>query len=166
MPQFILDTAGVVTMPAPGNPGSVGPLAYLMFSDLDAFTAGYIEALFFTSDAPGVTTEEWQATEEHDEGSIPGDVGFSDLAPEALAKIIEDCRKFQLAQNRTLHPANVSHPEMDQAGRDFWYTRNEHGCGFWDGDWPEPYASQLTDAAKAFGNVDAYLGDDGKVYLS
>ena len=41
-----------------------------------------------------------------------------------------------------------------------------HGCGFWDGDWPEPYATSLTDASKAFRSLDAYLGDDGKVYLA
>lgn len=33
-----------------------------------------------------------------------------------------------------------------------------------DGDWPEPYATTLTDAARAFGNVDLYSGDDGKVW--
>lgn len=46
----------------------------------------------------------------------------------------------------------------------FWLTRCGHGCGFWDGDWSEPAATILTDAAHAFGNVDLYVGDDGKIY--
>lgn len=65
------------------------------FTALDEFTQAYIEAMFWTEEAPGVSTEEWQATDEHDEGSIPSDVGFADLAPEALAVIIETCREFQ-----------------------------------------------------------------------
>jgi hypothetical protein len=54
--------------------------------------------------------------------------------------------------------------EMGRAGHDFWLTRCGHGAGFWDGDWPEPYATMLTDAAKAFGEVDLYVGDDGMIY--
>lgn len=50
------------------------------------------------------------------------------------------------------------------AGHDFWLTRCGHGAGFWDGDWPEPAAHALTNASKAFGNVDLYVGDDGQVY--
>lgn len=38
------------------------------------------------------------------------------------------------------------------------------GAGFWDGDWPEPYAAQLTNASRRFGNVDLYIGDDGLIY--
>lgn len=175
MPEFILDTSGKATTLGPfGKPYAV------KWRDLDWFTQGYIEALFFTENAPGVSTEEWQATEEHVEGTIPDDVGFSDLAPETIAEIIEDCRKFQAQCATALEEAQEvpgwgegeeRGPRGDDtwdgmAGRDFWYTRNGHGCGFWDGDWPEPYASTLTAACKGFGEVDAYLGDDGKVYLS
>jgi hypothetical protein len=51
------------------------------------------------------------------------------------------------------------------AGHDFWLTRNGHGAGFWDGDWPEPLATVLTDAAHAFGELSPYVGDDGLIYL-
>lgn len=33
-------------------------------------------------------------------------------------------------------------------------------------DWPEPFAAQLTDACKAFGSFDLYLGDDGLIHGS
>lgn len=148
-----------------------GGEAPIGWRDLDAFTQGYIEALFFTENAPGVTTEEWQATEDHAEGSIPEDVAFSDLAPEALEAILRDCASFYAANEATIDDALAANECADvcegttQAGRDFWYTRNGHGCGFWDGDWPEPYATTLDDAAKAFREASVYLGDDGRVYL-
>ena len=89
----------------------------------------------------------------------------ADLDPDALAKILADCAKFQ--DSRAWVDTLEGHQGADEehAGRDFWYTRNGHGCGFWDGDWPEPYATQLTDATKAFGEVNVYLSDDGKVCL-
>lgn len=178
MPEFEMDKSGVVPLPFATNPqGEVTVAVGLRFRTLDDFTKAYIEALFWTESAPGVTTEEWQATEEHAEGSIPGDVGYADLAPDALAGIIKECEAFQAtvafvetvkawesADSEGERPCRDS-PES-QGGHDFWLTRNGHGAGFWDGDWQEPHASALDQAAKAAGSVDVYLGDDGKVYLS
>ncbi|MBN9237284.1 hypothetical protein QFZ88_005590 [Mesorhizobium sp. YL-MeA3-2017] len=48
------------------------------------------------------------------------------------------------------------------AAHDFWLTRCGHGAGFWDEDWPEPHASRLDFAARAFG---VYVGDNGMIYL-
>jgi len=39
------------------------------------------------------------------------------------------------------------YPIEAQAGHDFWLTRNGHGAGFWDGDWPET-GDALTEASK------------------
>jgi len=165
MPEYVLDTGGTVLgLPAPNATGGVQADGCYTWDSLDAFTQGYIEALFFTE--TDVLAE--QATKP---GAIPFEpsFGFSDLAPETLARIISDCAAFRRGeqwQQWLDHAADADiYAEDETAGRDFWYTRNGHGCGFWDGDWPEPYATQLTDAARAFGNVDAYLGDDGRVYL-
>lgn len=157
MPEFILDTSGEVPA-AYGVPALDTLPERIEFRHLDAFTQGYIEALFFTDSGP-------------EDGEL-GEAGFSDLAPETLARIIEDCAAFQRDNAKALEAVfsrpmfrrNVNTPT--ETGRDLWYTRNGHVCGFWDGDWPEPYATLFTEAAKAFGNVDSYLGDDGKVYLS
>ncbi len=54
----------------------------------------------------------------------------------------------------------------EAAGHDFWLTRNGHGAGFWDGDWPEPAATRLTASSKKYGEFNLYLGDDGKIYGS
>jgi len=167
MPEFILDTSGAVQCDERTR------FENTKWRDLDAFTQGYIEALFFTSCAAGYAMQTVRASLAayesmiEDGGTVPEDAGFADLAPEALATILQDCQSFKLA---CVHVQPLmgegDMPDEAQAGRDFWYTRNGHGCGFWDGDWPEPWADDLDKAAKAFGEVDAYLGDDGKVYVS
>lgn len=83
---------------------------------------------------------------------------FDDLSPETLSKIREDCWVF-----RTVNADDIG-TNYEQAGYDFWLTRNGHGAGFWDGDWPEPAASRLTDAARKFGEFSLYVGDDGKIH--
>lgn len=137
------------------------------FTALDEFTQAYIEAMFWTEEAPGVSTEEWQATDEHDEGSIPSDVGFADLAPEALAVIIETCREFQESFKEELDLAYSMRDGYtpSSAGHDFWLTRNHHGAGFWDRGLDD-VGRRLTEMSHPYGDADCYLGDDGKVYVS
>lgn len=48
----------------------------------------------------------------------------------------------------------LSDDEIPQAGHDFWLTRNGHGAGFWDGDWPK-YGDMFDRIAKGFGEVTA-----------
>lgn len=67
-----------------------------------------------------------------------------------------------------LYYADNAAKDFDAEGRichDFWLTRCGHGCGFWDGDYGE-LGDRLTTAAKAFGEVDLYVGDDGLIYQS
>jgi hypothetical protein len=162
MPEFILDTSGAVVGNGSKEARIIGGLP-MRWADLDAFTQGYIEALFFT---------------EEGEDNL-GEAAFADLAPETLASIVEDCRKFQegdaykaMKDAKRLSPTDAAgglctrHHSATHAGRDFWYTRNGHGCGFWDGDWPEPHDKALEALADTFSGTDVYLGDDGKVYLS
>lgn len=98
---------------------------------------------------------------------------LNDLAPETLARMVADCAQFQEKHAETLREAiasgHVKHgPDFDEdgrAGHDFWLTRCAMGAGFWDGGWPEPQATVLTDAAHTFGECSLYAGDDGKLYL-
>lgn len=98
----------------------------------------------------------WSSTDDNDE---PLDRNYSarDIEPEALERIVADCAKFQ-AEN------DISEGTNKRAGHDFWLTRNGHGAGFWDSDWPET-GDMLTAASKAFGECSPYVGDDGQVYL-
>lgn len=133
--------------------------------ELDPFTAAYVEAAFWTSEAPGVTTEEWNATDDHNEGSIPGDVRFYDLAESALSAIKADCEAFRASRAWLDYMEACEGADETQGGHDFWLTRNHHGAGFWDRDLPAPHGDTLTAEAHRFGEQDLYLGDDGKVYV-
>ena len=125
------------------------------FDSLPAFVRGYVEALFFTSD------EEL------------GAATFDDIAPDTLAQIVADCDAFLAALpvdafGRTWLDLAADYApagyDLEQAGHDFWFTRNGHGVGFWDRGLGA-VGDKLSDAARAAGEGDAYLGDDGRVYL-
>jgi hypothetical protein len=54
--------------------------------------------------------------------------------------------------------AMIPEDRIADAAANFHYTRNGHGCGFWDGDWPE-HGDDLTAICERFGQVDYYLSD-------
>ena len=104
--------------------------------NLDVFFNAYVEAAL------------WSSTDESDEsGGEPLDKNYGpeDITKDALKKMRRDADSFAKA-----HAALIV-GEEGQAGHDFWLTRNGHGAGFWDGDWPEPAATILTDASKKYG---------------
>lgn len=189
MPQFVLDTDGQVASDA----APFDPTARLSWDDLDAFTQGYIECIFFTEGSPAFMAHEWESDECKEaqeqgtaDGTIPGDVGFASLSPRALASCIKDCADFQRENAALLaqayghgFPARVigdgtlpdSHRpawEYDEAaaGRDFLYTRNGHGVGFWDRDLGK-VGDDLADKCghgTPFSTVNAYY-ENGQVGL-
>jgi len=113
--------------------------------NLDAFTRGYLECALWSS----VTDD----GEPFDYGRTVGNI-----APAALAAAIADCEDFKRA--------NAQHLALwtaEQAGHDFWLTRNHHGAGFWDRGKGEP-GRLLTEAAHVYGSLDLHLGDDGLIY--
>lgn len=116
---------------------------------LDKFTIAYIEAaLWSTMD---------ESTPEGGE-LMDANYGIADLAPETLDRMKADCAAFQQQ-----HWDDIS-DDMERAGHDFWLTRNHHGAGYWDGDWPEDVGERLTAASHACGEVNLYIGDDERIY--
>lgn len=50
--------------------------------------------------------------------------------------------------------------------RDFIYTRNHEGTGYWDrGRWDDKVASLLARNARRFTQIECYIGDDSKIYF-
>lgn len=99
------------------------------------------------------------------------DMAADDIHPATLREMQEDCTAF-LEKARPIIEAAIETgevtcgPDFDEwgrAGHDFWLTRNGHGAGFWDGDWPEPMADQLDTLAKGFGEVDLMINADGSI---
>lgn len=118
-------------------------------NDVDKLTAAYITAALWSSN-----------DESTPQGGKPLDANFTaaDIAPETLERMRSDCATFQ-AEN-----VDDIAADLERAGHDFWLTRCHHGAGYWDGDWPEPAATHLTDAAHKFGESTLYIGDDGLIH--
>lgn len=116
---------------------------------MDEFTRQYIEtALWSTND------------ESTPAGGVPMDANYDadDIHPDTLARMKADCAAFQAA-----HADDIA-CDPSQAGHDFWLTRNGHGAGFWDGDWPEEVGGRLTTASKEAGTYNLLVGDDGMIH--
>jgi hypothetical protein len=89
----------------------------------------------------------------------------ADLAPETLAAMSAECGVFVQRVGQQEREALLALPT--QAGHDLWLTRNGHGTGFWDRPeiWGEEGSKSLTLAAKAMGERELYIGDDGLIYM-
>lgn len=127
-----LDTSGIVK-------GPFNCTGYADWDDLTLFAQGYVEALF--SDGVSLTNG----------AMIPRvPLGFSDIAPETLARIMKDCE-------RALTTQLWGNSAVD--GRLFWSERTEElFSGFWGGQ-------QTLLCEDLFPPLTPYLGGDGKVYL-
>jgi hypothetical protein len=122
------------------------------FVDLDTFFAAYIECAL------------WSSTDQADEsGGEPLDANYNecDLTPEALTSLRKEAEAF--ATEDVVAPLIMG--RESQAGHDFWLTRNGHGCGFWDGDWPKEAGKILTDRSHAYREKYIYVGDDKKLHV-
>ncbi len=110
---------------------------------LDTFTRSYIETMLWESSGGP-------------EGDTPLDRNYdvSDFDPDTLKRILADTAAFQ-------EEGSEWYDDSKQAGHDFWLTRVGAGAGFWDGDYPEPQATLLTNLSKRFGHVDVVEGEYG-----
>lgn len=131
--------------------------------EFEAFLAAYIEAAL------------WSTTDESDEEGgefLDRNYGREHLSPETLEKMTEDCRKFlergqkfidqakELANlGKWRLPAGADCTIMEFAGHHFWLTRNGHGCGFWDGDWPEDIGESLDKISEDFKSFYLYVSN-------
>lgn len=118
---------------------------------IESFFSGYLEAALFSS-----------TDESTPEGGVPLDKNYTaeDFTPEALETLRKDCKAFYEAN----YELWGTQPDSE-AGADFWLTRNGHGCGFWDGDYPE-HGEKLTALCKPYGSVYLYVGDDQQIHCS
>lgn len=85
--------------------------------------------------------------------------GVFDISAGTAREFIGECADFSSAQWDS-----VSRFAAKDVGHDFTMTRNGEGVGFWDGDYPEPYATTLTDASKTYNEFSLYVGDNGTIY--
>jgi len=148
---------------------------------LDAFTQGFIDAMFFTEEErladeankelPGVVIYRNADGDLESAFDTEQPIGFSDLSPCALARIIAACEAFQakghaLIDGATEHGgSSVAYPyDEERAGNDFWYTLTGCGVSFLDRGLGG-IGRQLYALAGTCRSMDVYLGDDRKVYV-
>ncbi len=104
----------------------------------------------------------WSSTQD-DDTSFDENFSTDDFSKESLKKAEDDCNKFiEVIEEKGVDPDEYDDTDL---GYDLWLTRNGHGAGFWDGDYPEPDATILTEAANSLGEQHVIEGDDGKLYL-
>ena len=116
---------------------------------LSSFTQGYIEAMFFTN-CDTVDDEEDRANR----------LGLSRLTKASLKAISRDCESFlsTLMPDGCFAQQWIDRAEgydTEQAGRDFWFTRQGHGVGFWDREELKAHGigEALTKVARSFGEA-------------
>ena len=116
--------------------------------DLKFFVNSYIE------------TALWAST---DDAGVPLDApDYADytLSKKASRRIRTECLRFI----QKCIDLNIVDPFTDDypIEHDFWLTRNGHGAGFWDGDYPKEMGERLTDLAKSFGECHLLANDGSK----
>ena len=117
------------------------------FDQLDSFTRGYVEALFFT-ELPDTKRQPGPMTQWFDFAQA-----WHQLTRKTQDAIRADCDDFQ-NQDR-VKAIGIDWLDRSRAGRDFWYTRNRHGAGFWDGDWGE-HGRELTELCRPYGTQETH----------
>ena len=154
--------------------------------DIDQFVIGYIETALFSSSIEEGFAAAWNAKhpgEDFRPDCSMQSFGFEpdDLDDSATAAMREECESFIAANEADLlaycermgtwhgsdtnRGANASYSGDEQAGGDFWLTRNGHGAGFWDRGLGE-LGKRLSKAAKTHGSSDLYIGDDERIYVT
>jgi len=111
---------------------------------LDTFTQAYIQCAL------------WSSTDDND-NPLDDKYSVDGISKSCLTAMNDDCQKFQ-AENM---PMIID--DLSEAGHNFWLTRNHHGAGFWDGDYPE-YGDVLTAKSHEFKEVNLIVCDDGLIY--
>lgn len=92
----------------------------------------------------------------------PMDENFDvdDFSKEAVEEAIKECDDFIKANKADLE--SVGNPSRH--GFDFWLSRNGHGAGFFDRGYGA-VGKRLQEAARVYGSLDLYAGDDGLLYF-
>lgn len=106
----------------------------------------------------------WSTSGQTPDGEELEDLTEYPLSQDAIDSIKADCEKF-VNNNKDLLSEVYSRPtDYQNAGHDFWLTRNGHGAGFWDRGFGV-VGDALTARAQGFKELTPYIGDDEKIYF-
>jgi hypothetical protein len=156
-----------------------------MTIDRDAFVRGYVLTAIWSSSIGDDfaaahntrTGEDWSG----DQSMLDFGFEIDNVSDEAMSTIREECAAF-VAHNApdleayceqvgvwhgsdSVRGADARYSEAEQAGGDFWLSRNGHGAGYSDRG-REPFFTRLQDAARLEGDSTLYVGDDERIYVA
>lgn len=104
----------------------------------------------------------WSSSDEINGKDVNLDtLGREKLAPGVLEDMRAECDAFIAANT-----ADLEQLDPEQAGHDFWLTRNGHGAGYWNrgnGEVGERLSKACGWRTK-FPERSLYIGDDGLIY--
>ena len=113
-----------------------------------------------------LVTALWSSIDEKDN---PFDDNYSidDFSEKALKQADKDCDLFleKVRELSLLDKIYIGLLDETDIAHDFWLTRQGHGAGFWDGDYPDEIGDKLTEIANDFRELYIYVGSDGKLYF-
>lgn len=153
MPQFILNRPPLRPGFYTRKSGQIAPRKPHPFYYLSTFAKGYVEAMFFTNGDTG-----------DDRENLLNEWGVEKLTRKAVKRIAADCAKFEADAAELLALAYTTGDYDDeQAGRDFWFTRQGHGVGFWDRAPLDRTVCSAGGAAYSFDGGDTVAGNLGRL---
>lgn len=108
-----------------------------------------------------LATALWAESKDDQGNGFDSEYSIEDFSEDAFTRAENDVDLF------VSKAGNLLHDDLDPCalGHDFWLTRNHHGAGFWDGDYPKELGDTLTNIAQSFPSLDVYVGDDGMIYF-
>lgn len=105
----------------------------------------------------------WSSTDDDGENLDSLKYEISDFDPHTMFEMRKEVEQFlEKAKHVLFADDALDETAARKAGHDFWLTRNHHGAGFWDGDWPK-HGDFLTKLAHSFGECELYVVS-GKIY--
>lgn len=125
---------------------------------IERFIQGYIECMLWSSVVTDFLGDE-TSLEHYD---------IEDIDDATMAQIRRECVGFlrNVAQRNGRKLKKLwSDPDLgysiENAGHDFWLSRNGHGAGFFDNT--GPYFKKLQANARSWGEVELYLTDENRI---
>lgn len=128
-------------------------------SNLEIFIQAYLECALWTTHSGFM---------DDSENDLPLDTFYNAncVADSARKQVESECDDFLKREDVSSVAEKWGREEYKRAGHNFFLTRNHHGAGFWDIDWPEHDGDILTKASDEAGSSEPYVGDDGRIYFS
>jgi hypothetical protein len=109
---------------------------------------GYVECALWSESGGIVWDDDSQRFVEdpdNDQSFLDHNFEPDDITSESLEKMLQDVTAFAMD-----NADDLAMWEPEQAGHDFWLTRNGHGAGFWDRG-NGAAGDRLTEASKSYG---------------